>query len=104
MSETFALGGFLARWSPRVRHDLSGSEAATLTLSALLELAGPEDKRRWQELGLGYTDPRGASWLRSAIAERYDKLDDTHIVCCAGAQEVLTSTMRALLAINCFYE
>ena len=61
MSETFALGGFLARWSPRVRHDLSGSEAATLTLSALLELAGPEDRRRWQELGLGYTDPRGAS-------------------------------------------
>ena len=98
MSETFALGGFLERWGPRVRHDLSGSEAATLTLSALLELAGPEDRRRWQELGLGYTDPRGASWLRSAIAERYDKLDDTHIVCCAGAQEVLTSTMRALLA------
>jgi aspartate/methionine/tyrosine aminotransferase len=98
MSEAFALGGFLERWSPRVRYDLSGSEAATLTLSALLGLAGAEDRRRWQELGLGYTDPRGAAWLRSAIAARYDNLDDAHVVCCAGAQEALTSVMRALLA------
>jgi aspartate/methionine/tyrosine aminotransferase len=98
MSETFALGGFLERWSPWVWHDLSGSEAATLTLSVLLEMAGSEDRRRWQELGLGYTDPRGAAWLRRAIAERYDNLDDTQVVCCAGAQEALTSVMRALLA------
>ena len=98
MSETFALGGFLERWSPRVRHDLSGSEAATLTLTALLELAGAEDRRRWQELGLAYTDPRGAVWLRSAIAERYNSFDAAHVVCCAGAQEALTSVMQALLA------
>ena len=98
MSETFALGGFLERWSPWVLHDLSGSEAATLTLSVLLEMAGSEDRRRWQELSFGYTDPRGAVWLRRAIAERYDNLDDAHIVCCAGAQEALTSVMRALLA------
>jgi aspartate/methionine/tyrosine aminotransferase len=98
MSETFALGGFLERWSPRVRHDLSGSEAATLTLTALLELAGAEDRRRWQELGLAYTDPRGAAWLRSAIAERYNNFDATHVVCCAGAQEAVTSVIQALLA------
>jgi aspartate/methionine/tyrosine aminotransferase len=98
MSDAFALGGFLERWSPRVRHDLSGSEAATLTLSALLAMAEAEDRERWQTLGLGYADPRGAAWLRSAIAERYDTLDEPHVVCCAGAQEALTSVMRALLA------
>lgn len=98
MSDTFALGGFLERWSPQIRHDLSGSEAATLTLPALLELAEAEDRERWETLGLGYADSRGAAWLRSAIAERYETLDGGHIVCCAGAQEALTSVVRALLA------
>jgi aspartate/methionine/tyrosine aminotransferase len=98
MSDTFALGSFLERWSPQIQHDLSGSEAATLTLPALLELAEAEDRERWETLGLGYADPHGAAWLRSAIAERYDTLDEANIVCCAGAQEALTSVVRALLA------
>ena len=38
-------------------------------------------------------DPRGAAWLRFAIAERHN-LDATHMFSCAGAQEVLTSVIQ----------
>jgi aspartate/methionine/tyrosine aminotransferase len=97
MSDAFALGSFLARWSHRVRHDLSASESATLSLSELLALASEADRRRWEVLDFGYTSPHGSEWLRVAIAERYEALDPGQILCCAGAQEGLACVMRALL-------
>lgn len=97
MSEDFALGDFLQRWSRDARYNLAASESATLTVASLLDMAEPEDQRRWQMLGLGYADPRGAPWLRTTIAARYDGLDADDVVCCAGAQEGLACVMRALL-------
>jgi aspartate/methionine/tyrosine aminotransferase len=93
----FALASFLARWGGRAPHDLSASESATLLLPALLEMADAEDQHRWQTLELGYADPHGAPWLRSAIANRHSGWDAANVLCCAGAQEGLTCVMRALL-------
>lgn len=93
----FALANFLSRWSGQTRHDLSASESATLRLSSLLEMAGDDDRQRWHALELGYADPHGASWLRSAIADRYQGMDASHVLCSAGAQEAVTCVMRALL-------
>jgi len=94
----FALADFLARWGGRTRHDLSASESAPLLLSSLLQMAGTDDQRRWDALDLGYADPHGSPWLRSAIADRHPGLDASNVLCCAGAQEGLTCVMRALLA------
>lgn len=96
--EGFALGSFLARWGSLARHDLSGSESATLTLTALLSTAEEDDRRRWQDLSLDYGNPRGASWLRSEIAARHHGLEAGNVLCCAGAQEGLACVMQALLA------
>ena len=95
--ETFAFGNFLARWGSLARYDLSGSESAALTLTALLSMAEEDDLRRWQNLGLGYDDPRGAFWLRAEIAARHQGLEGDDVLCCAGAQEALTCVMQALL-------
>jgi aspartate/methionine/tyrosine aminotransferase len=95
--ETFAFGNFLARWGGLAHFDLSGSESAELTLTDLLSMAQEDDLRRWQNLSLGYGDPRGASWLRSEIAVRYQDLNEDNVVCCAGAQEALTCVMQAFL-------
>ncbi|WP_428536939.1 pyridoxal phosphate-dependent aminotransferase [Rhodopila sp.] len=96
-TEAFALGSFLARWSSVTVHDLSASESATMTLPTLLAMAQPDDAARWAALGLDYSHPRGASWLRAEIATRYRALDPDNIVCCAGAQEAITCVAGAIL-------
>ena len=95
--EPFALAAFLARWTACARQDLAASDSQTLPLATLLRLAGPEDLRRWHSVGLGYADPRGATFLRAAIAERYAGLGPDDVLACAGAQEAVTCTLRALL-------
>lgn len=95
--DDFALGRYIAHWRPTIRHDLSASECATLRVHDLLDMAGDEDRARWESLGLGYTDPDGASWLREAIAERHRGIRAKNVLCCAGAQEALTCVTQALL-------
>jgi aspartate/methionine/tyrosine aminotransferase len=92
----YALGAFLARWYPSTRHDLAASESETWQVRELLAMASAEDRARWDELDLRYTDPRGAAWLRERIATRYDSKASDEIVCFAGAQEALGLTLRAL--------
>ena len=95
----FALGSFLSRWwGPSIRHDLTASECETFPLAALLDLAGPDDRRRWNSLALGYADPRGAPWLRAAIAGRHQGRHAADVLCCAGAQEAVTCLARAVLS------
>lgn len=97
MTEPFALAAFLSRWVPTVRHDLASSDSQTLTLPELLDLAKPEDLHRWETLGFGYLDPRGAPWLRATIADRYRGLGSDDVLCCAGAQEALACVVGSLL-------
>lgn len=92
----YALGAFLARWYPTTRHDLAASESETWHVSELLALARPEDEIRWQDLHLGYTDPRGSAWLRERIALGYDRIGADQLVSFAGAQEALGLALRAL--------
>lgn len=98
MTAPFALAAFLSRWVPTVRHDLASSDSETLTLPELLRLAKPEDLHRWETLGFGYVDPRGAPWLRAAIADRHGQLGPDDVLCCAGAQEALSCVVGSLLA------
>jgi aspartate/methionine/tyrosine aminotransferase len=97
MTVPFALADFLAHWIPQVRHDLAASDAETLALADLLDLAAPEDLEDWQRLGFGYTDPRGGERLRTILAGRYAGLAAAEILCCAGAQEALACAAAALL-------
>ena len=95
--QEFTLGAFLDRWGPVARHSLAASEAETLPLRDLLAMAGPDDLHRWQGMDLGYTDPRGAIWLRQAIAATYAGITPEAVLCFAGAQEALACVARALL-------
>ncbi|SFD69552.1 pyridoxal phosphate-dependent aminotransferase [Methylobacterium sp. 13MFTsu3.1M2] len=94
---SFALAAYLARWSTCAHHDLAASDSQSLSLAALLRLAGPEDMKRWRNADLGYADPRGASWLRAAVAERYVGLKHHDVLVSAGAQEAVACVLRALL-------
>ncbi|WP_428486176.1 pyridoxal phosphate-dependent aminotransferase [Rhodopila sp.] len=98
MSETFHIGAFLARWHDAARHDLSASHSETLSLSALLALATPQERANWEQLPLGYASPHGGLALRALIAARHDGLQADDVICCAGAQEAMACVARALLA------
>lgn len=95
--EAFALAAFLARWTDCAHHALAASDSQTLPLASLLRLADAEDLRRWSGLGLGYSDPRGAHWLRGAIAARHAGLAAEDVLVCAGVQEAVTCVLRSLL-------
>ncbi len=88
---------FPGHWPDGVRYDLASSDSETLSLSSLLALAQADDVERWDNLSLGYSDPRGAPWLRVAIARRHPIIEPEAVVVCAGAQEALSCAARALL-------
>jgi aspartate/methionine/tyrosine aminotransferase len=93
----FALEVYFSRWQSTARHHLTASDSETLTLPQLLAMADAEDRQRWATLQLGYTDPRGAPWLREAIAATYARATAETVLCFAGGQEGIHAAMHAVL-------
>jgi aspartate/methionine/tyrosine aminotransferase len=94
----FALEVYFSRWEASALHHLSASDSETQTLSDLLAMADVDDRREWEALRIGYTDPRGSAYLRSAIADGYEQADVDRILCFSGAQEGIHTAMHALLS------
>ena len=75
---------------------LSASDCETLTIDALLQMAGVS----WDTLGrlpLGYTETQGAPALRSSIAERYTDIEADQVIGLSAPEEGIFLTMHALL-------
>ena len=84
----FALQSHLGRWGSLVVHPLAASDAQTVTLGELLELASDEQRDAYASLPLGYTSPWGAESLRRAIAATYERLAPEYVLTFgAGAEE-----------------
>jgi len=96
----FALEVYFSQWESTARHHLTASDSEALTLADLLNMADEEDLRSWEMLQFGYTDPRGAAWLREPIAAGYDHITTESVICFAGAQEGIHAAMHALLDHN----
>jgi aspartate/methionine/tyrosine aminotransferase len=93
----FALEVYFSRTAATTRHHLTASDSENLALGDLLGMADDEDAERWQSLQLGYTDPRGAPWLRTTLASSYAEGAADQILCFAGAQEAIHVAMHGLL-------
>lgn len=94
----FALEVYFSRWEFTARYNLGGSDAETLSQKALLQLATPEDRQAYENLGLGYTETFGSPALREEIARTYDTVQPEHVLCFAGAEEGLYTAMKVLLS------
>lgn len=94
----FSLEVFLSKWEFAARHHLTASDAESVTLSRLLELATPADRDRFMALHLSYTQTFGSPTLREAIAATYSGVTAQDILCFAGAEEGIYVAMRMLLA------
>ncbi|MCU7826325.1 pyridoxal phosphate-dependent aminotransferase [Kitasatospora sp. DSM 101779] len=93
----FRLETYFSRWEFTARHHLTASDAQTMTMADLLDLADAEDRHAWQNLALGYTETFGDPGLREAIAGMYDTVGPDDVICFAGAEEGLYIAMQALL-------
>src|SRR5258708_36090986 len=64
----FRLETYFSRWEFAARYNLTASDAQTMSLAELLELADDDGRARWESLHLGYTETYGLPALPAAIA------------------------------------
>lgn len=93
----FRLETYFSRWEFSARYHLTASDAQTIAVSELLELADEDGRRRWGSLALGYTETRGLPALREEIARTYEVVVPEDVLCFAGAEEAIYLAMHALL-------
>ncbi|MCW9016289.1 MAG: aminotransferase class I/II-fold pyridoxal phosphate-dependent enzyme, partial [Kangiellaceae bacterium] len=93
----FALETYFSKWEFKAEFHMTASDMQSMTLSELLKMAAPEDIEKYNQLWLGYTETWGAPELRQEIAATFESILPQDILCFAGAEEGVYSTMRVLL-------
>jgi aspartate/methionine/tyrosine aminotransferase len=97
MLPDFRLETYFSRWEFTARYHLTASDAQTMTVRDLLELADTDGRDRWESLDLGYTQTWGLPVLREVIASTYDQVGAGDVLCFAGASEAIYLAMQTLL-------
>src|SRR5260221_4026774 len=93
----FRLETYFSRWEFAARYNLTASDAQTMSLAELLELADDDGRARWESLHLGYTETYGLPALREAIAGGYQHAAAEDVLCFAGAEEAIYLAIHVLL-------
>lgn len=93
----FRLETFFSRWEFNARFNLAASDAESITIRELLDMADAESRAVWDELRLGYTETFGAPALRREIASTYEHISPEDVLCFAGAEEGIYCAMTAML-------
>ncbi|MES2056876.1 MAG: aminotransferase class I/II-fold pyridoxal phosphate-dependent enzyme [Pseudomonadota bacterium] len=96
--QDFRLETYFSQWEFKARFHLTASDAQSMTLRELLDLADPRDAEAFETMWLGYTETFGAPDLRTEIARTYDVRSADDILCFAGAEEGLYVAANVLLA------
>ena len=93
----FALEHYFAQWEFKARHHLTASDAQTVTIGELLDLAGGDAREKFLALPLGYVPTWGTDALRAAVAATYERAAAQDVLLFAGAEEALFWTLQELL-------
>lgn len=93
----FKLEAHFSKWEFTARYHMTASDAESMTLSDLLEMADDNDRAAFENLWLGYTETFGAPDLREAIAATYQKQAVSNILCFAGASEGIFAANNIIL-------
>lgn len=94
----FRLEEFFAQHEFSARFLLCSSDAETISLAALLQMADTECMRLWDELQLHYAEVAGHPMLRHEISNRYaDTIDKDSVLCFVGAEEAIYCAIHAVL-------
>lgn len=94
----FELEVFFSDWEFKAKYHLTASDMESMALKDLLAMASDEDRERYENLWLGYTQTWGLPDLRTEIAGTYDNMKDENILTFAGAEEGIYTAMRTMLS------
>ncbi len=100
LKRDFALEVHFSKWEFMVRHNLTASDAESLSLSELLSYATADDRAAFEQAWLGYAPTWGTADLRAAIAGTYEAIAPDQVLCFAGAEEGIYAAMRVLLSAD----
>ena len=92
----FRLEVHFSRWEFVARHNLTASDAQTMTVSELLALGSDEDRAAFDDLALGYVPTWGSDRLRAAIAGTYATCGPEDVLAFAGAEEAMFCALQLL--------
>ena len=93
----FKLETFFSRWEFNVKYNMCASDMESMPMLKLIEMSSEEDKKKWNNLSLGYTETYGSKDLRNAIAKTYDSMQAKNILTFAGAEEGIYVAMQCIL-------
>jgi len=93
----FRLETHFSKWEFKARYHLTASDAESMSLRELLDMATPEEREEFEGMWLGYTETFGAPDLREAIASTYENRKPDEILCFAGASEGIFAANSVIL-------
>lgn len=96
MIEPFKLERFYARYEFATPYMLSSSDSESCTIGDLLALE-PDATERFHAHWLGYTEGKGAPWLREAITALYEGIMPDQVLVHTGAEEAMFTFFHAVL-------
>ena len=93
----FELEVYLSQWEFRAKYHMTASDIESMTLAELFSMAPGDHQQGLEDLWLGYTETYGSQELLKEIANTYDHIKSSEILCFAGAEEGIYTAMRVLL-------
>jgi aspartate/methionine/tyrosine aminotransferase len=93
----FRLETHFAKWEFKARYHLTASDAESISLRDLLNMATPEERAEFDGMWLGYTETFGAPDLRGAIAATYASQTADDVLCFTGASEGIFAANNVIL-------
>ena len=93
----FKLETHFSKWEFKSRYHLTASDAESISMRDLLDLATPEERDDFDNMWLGYTQTFGAPELLETIASTYQACNASHILCFAGASEGIFAANSVIL-------
>ncbi|MGI9351080.1 MAG: aminotransferase class I/II-fold pyridoxal phosphate-dependent enzyme [Rhizobiaceae bacterium] len=97
----FRLETHFSKWEFKAKYHMTASDAESISMRELLDLASPADRKEFETLWLGYTETYGAPDLREAISKTYNGQRLENILCFAGASEGIFAANSVLLNNDC---
>jgi aspartate/methionine/tyrosine aminotransferase len=93
----FRLEVHFSRWEFVTRHNLTASDAQSMTVGELLAFGSDEDRAAFDDLTLGYIPTWGTDRLRAAIAATYTSCEPDAVLAFAGAEEAMFWALQLLV-------